>query len=337
MAWNAEIAGKILSARSDSYYVKPERASEALKKSHRYQLGRGITRRHIAVSRERIEGAVTAYVNLYSLSGNAFCDGQIPGVSITGRYPRGSIGQTGDHGIASSVAALETLDPLFNDVLRLEIDGPSAFMRLLDWYSGKKDFVAAGPSFAKSVAAAALGGATNDRTISATNEYALETEANEHVDRQEDAAHASATFMDDPILRSVVERAALDQAISFYRGEGFTVEEKGKPFDLLCTRPPLVVHVEVKGTTGDGSRVVLTRNEVRDARDPAWRSDLFVVSGVELSLEDGEWVGHGGEILRIEGWSPAEKDLVPTQFDYSVPTTPGRYNCRSGPMANKGQ
>lgn len=325
MVWDAETAAAILSAESDCYYVKPERATEGLKKTHRYQLGRGMKRKHIAVSRERREGAVTAYVNVYSLTGNAFCDGEIAGVSITERYPRGTIGRTGDHGIAGSVAALETLDPLFNDVLRLEVEGPSAFKALLNWYSGKKGFTSARPSSVKTLEAATLGAApTSNATGPADDERPLATEASSSDDGQEAFALASATLMDDPICRAIVERVAVDRAISHYSGEGFMVEEKGKPFDLLCTRGNVVVHVEVKGTTRDGSRVVLTRNEVLDARDPAWRSDLFIVSGIELRLENGKWIGHGGEVFRIEGWSPAEKDLVPTQYEYSVPATAGR-------------
>lgn len=320
MVWDAETAAAILSAESDCYFVKPERAKEGLKKSHRYQFGRGTKRKHLAVSRERREGAVTAYVNFYSLTGNAFCDGQIPGVSITQRYPRGTIGHTGDHGIAASVAALETLDPLFNDVLRLEVEGPSAFKALLNWYSGKKDFAFERPSSVKTLEVAAVGVAQTSET-----DPAMATEeASKSDDRQQDAALASANLMDDPICRAIVERVAVDRAIFYYEGEGFMVEEKGKPFDLLCIRGNVVVHVEVKGTTRDGSRVVLTRNEVLDAQDPGWRSDLFVVSGIELRLENGGWVGHGGEVLRIEAWSPAEEDLVPTQYEYSVPRTTDR-------------
>jgi len=36
--------------------------------------------------------------------------------------------------------------------------------------------------------------------------------------------------MADPEKRAAVERAAIDQAIRFYSGDGFEVEERGKPY-----------------------------------------------------------------------------------------------------------
>lgn len=142
MVWDAEQAAKILDAYDNCYFIKPVSGKKELVKTHRYKVGLGLNGKHIAVARERNEGAVTAYVNFRSLKENAFQDGAILGVAVTGEYFPGHEGNTGDLGISASVAKLETLNPKFNHVLRLDIEGPSAFATLLNWYRGLKDFPA---------------------------------------------------------------------------------------------------------------------------------------------------------------------------------------------------
>ena len=104
--------------------------------------------------------------------------------------------------------------------------------------------------------------------------------------------------------------------------------EKGKPVDLLCmpgsrcAEGARVIHVEAKGTTSSGSSVHLTRNEVADAREAgkSWRSDLFVVSGIELRQDaSGAWLARGGEAALFERWSPSDEDLTPTDFVCRLP------------------
>src|SRR5690606_29403919 len=131
MPWDAEHAATILDSYQDCYVIQP-----IIKKTHRYHFGRGPRLKHIAIARERNEGAVTAYVNAQSVTGNLFAEGKILGVAVTEKYPKGHVGITGDHGIRASVAALGTLNPKENDVLRLDVDSPSAFKALSDWYAG---------------------------------------------------------------------------------------------------------------------------------------------------------------------------------------------------------
>lgn len=54
-------------------------------------------------------------------------------------------------------------------------------------------------------------------------------------------------------------------------------------YDLLCLRGAEELRVEVKGTTGDGGSVLLTRNEVDHARDRYPHVALVVVSGIDLA------------------------------------------------------
>lgn len=143
----------------------------------------------------------------------------------------------------------------------------------------------------------------------------------------------SAGRLTDPDQRKAVERRAVDLAKAHYEALGFVVQEKGKPFDLLCTPGPLaapglpVVHVEVKGSTSAAASVHLTKNEIADARQPGkgWRSDLYVVRWIELVQDNvGAWSGIGGDQEVHVNWSPHDDDLTATDFVYRVPSPAAR-------------
>jgi len=140
MVWDADKAAKILDDYDNCYTVKPTSGIKELKKTHRYKVGLGSSGKHIAIARERNEGSVTAYVNSKSITGNLFQAGKLPGVLVSGEYFPGHQGPTGEKGISGSVADLETLNPKYNHVYRLEVEGPSSFKDMLNWYRGLKDF-----------------------------------------------------------------------------------------------------------------------------------------------------------------------------------------------------
>lgn len=284
MTWNALSASEILKSYDGCRPVIAKiRGTTPLDKTYRFYFGEN-EERHLVLSRKRKDGEVTAYVNLYSLTGEPFIDDSLPGVTVSERYARGHVGRTGGLGIGSSVGRLRSLNPKTNEVLRLHVNGPSSFKALVDWYSGRRN--SATPV---------------DSEIAAARDGVFPA------------------YMRDPVKRTVIEKAAVGRAIAHYTAAGFSVAERGKPYDLHCVKGELVVHVEVKGTTGDGTRVFLTKNEVLDARDPAWRSDLFIVKGIRLTSSGNKWVAEGGVIDLIESWTPHDDHLEALQFAYKVP------------------
>ena len=307
--------------------------------------------RHIAIaaadtrdpSTEGTRAGVTVYINKLSRSleffPTEFTERFLPGVKVTKSYPRGSSGSTGDKGLSSAAAGLETLDPRDHDVLRLSVADRTAFQRLLDWYAGVIRFSDTTTHLQSS--------------LDATGTEAKETPV---VSPSEDAAPIVAGFeepaispfsdegptplphdalsdeesriMADPERRRIIECHAVDLAIAHYKAKDFFVRELGKPFDLEChpqsdaASERRVVHVEVKGTVGSGTKVHLTRNEVKDAQcSGAWRSDLFIVSGISLGRNstNDEWRASGGSIRWFPDWTPDDADLTPTDYDYRVP------------------
>ncbi|MFD0652483.1 protein NO VEIN domain-containing protein [Streptomyces malaysiensis subsp. malaysiensis] len=103
------------------------------------------------------------------------------------------------------------------------------------------------------------------------------------------------------------------------RGEGWTVERLGKPYDLHCTRGGEERRVEVKGTTGAATSVDLTINEVEHARNPQNTVDLFVVSDIKVDMRTGDYTTSGGRVLHLHDWAPADEDLRPRSFEYRLP------------------
>lgn len=129
MAWNAESASKLLKNKSNVYFMLPD-----IKYTYRYELKNLGKVLHLAISKRIVDGSVSAYINLRSISGENFRERLIDGIEVAKLYPHGHIGKTGDKGIASSVARLETLNPKNNDVVLLHINSPSAFENLIEWY-----------------------------------------------------------------------------------------------------------------------------------------------------------------------------------------------------------
>lgn len=121
-----------------------------------------------------------------------------------------------------------------------------------------------------------------------------------------------------PKERRAVERRAVELATDHFRSQGWVVEDVGdrESFDLCCRRKGVELHVEVKGTTGRGQKVILPRNEVEHARKYAHVA-LVVAHGVKLRKGKNPRVS-GGALLVQHPWRIAAKDLEPLAYYYAV-------------------
>jgi len=128
-------------------------------------------------------------------------------------------------------------------------------------------------------------------------------------------------FVSDARVRKVIEQRAMDIAEAHYVALFPTVENTAntKPYDLRCTGPSGEVRVEVKGSTGNGSDVLLTVGEVDNAHCAAWRTDLFLVSHIEVEQTAEGPRATGGRTRVLERWNPKPGDLHPVIYRYIVP------------------
>jgi hypothetical protein len=126
--------------------------------------------------------------------------------------------------------------------------------------------------------------------------------------------------------RRAIERYAMDRATEHFAESGWstiTDVSKDRCFDLLCQRGASELRVEVKGTTTEGNRILLTRNEVTHARRVFPRVALYVLARIELSVPDDEaCVAKGGiEIVR-DPWDIRAGQLQALAYEYGVPPVP---------------
>ena len=122
--------------------------------------------------------------------------------------------------------------------------------------------------------------------------------------------------------RKAIELAAMNQAKRHYSHQGWHVDDvsANHPYDLSCTNSiGTELHVEVKGTTGDGSSVLLTPNEVRHARQYA-NVDLYVLSGLILQTDSlGNVDAVGGKQEIYSPWIIDSGTLNAIGYEYSPP------------------
>jgi hypothetical protein len=123
----------------------------------------------------------------------------------------------------------------------------------------------------------------------------------------------------DAKLRRQLEDLAQRRLTARYEADGWDVEDLrvGNPFDARATKDDEVLYLEAKGTVTDGERVIVTRGEVKWARDHPGECVIGILSGITLKA-DGT-VDEDSGILRLYEWSPADDDLVPIEYDFYPP------------------
>ncbi len=136
------------------------------------------------------------------------------------------------------------------------------------------------------------------------------------------ARSVGAGYITDAVLRTAIEMRAVEVATAWYESAHYSVEYTGtnKPYDLVARNGDVERRVEVKGSTRAADKVVLTRNEVLNAREDFEPVDLFVVDGITVERRmDGSPFAAGGRSRRWVAWSPIDEDLQVTQYSYTLP------------------
>ncbi len=130
----------------------------------------------------------------------------------------------------------------------------------------------------------------------------------------------------DPEHNRAVELRGMQVATEHFASKGWLVHDcsKNKPYDLYCQRDDERLYVEVKGTTGDGEIVTLTRNEVEHARRYPDQTTLFLLHDVHVEPGvDGKLRAIGGSARIFQPWSPEEENLIGIANRYTVHKRPG--------------
>ncbi|MFB7546039.1 MrcB family domain-containing protein [Streptomyces sp. NPDC056154] len=112
--------------------------------------------------------------------------------------------------------------------------------------------------------------------------------------------------------RRAIEKHSVLLATEHFEAQGWTVKDVGasKPYDLHLARGDEKLHVEVKGTTSDGSQVILTRAEVEWQRKFAPANALVVVHSIELDRTVEPVTATGGVLHCTSPWIIEEETLT---------------------------
>lgn len=135
-----------------------------------------------------------------------------------------------------------------------------------------------------------------------------------HPPDREDSETADALYgqglSPDPRRREFIERTAMAQAMDRFHKEGYAVADvsANHPYDLECVKGNERLQVEVKGTSGDGFRVILTEREFNHMAPAGWVRVLYVLP--EITELGGEKVKAGKERI-ISPFDPKSYDSRP--------------------------
>ena len=120
--------------------------------------------------------------------------------------------------------------------------------------------------------------------------------------------------------RRAVELRAMKVASDWLSIEGYRVSDVSATdsCDYLAVKDRIKTYVEVKGTTGRGEAVILTKNEValHQARYP--HTMLMIVSGIKLDKKISPPVATEGRLRVVSPWEISDAHLTALSYQYVV-------------------
>lgn len=123
-------------------------------------------------------------------------------------------------------------------------------------------------------------------------------------------------FSTDSLVRRAVELRAIELTWAWLEENGWTVEDRSasQSYDLLARRDDATLFVEVKGTTGDGHLIQLTRLEVEFALAHQADMALAVVAGIRVARTEQKVEASGGVLVVRQPWAPTVGSLRPISY-----------------------
>lgn len=124
-----------------------------------------------------------------------------------------------------------------------------------------------------------------------------------------------------PEERKAIEDHAMSLAKAHFERD-WEVEDVSafESYDLRCVGESEEIHVEVKGSKSSADSVLLTRGEVRHAREPEPRKVLFIVGEVVVEDEGGLPIRTRGGVARLyDPWLIDDGELLPTGYEHVPP------------------
>ncbi|MEP3225646.1 MAG: DUF3578 domain-containing protein [Parasphingorhabdus sp.] len=122
------------------------------------------------------------------------------------------------------------------------------------------------------------------------------------------------------VQRLAIENRAMRLAEDWLVDKGFSVKDvhRTQSCDFIAERDGTELVVEVKGTTGAASSILLTRNEVRLHKERYPDNALLVVHDIELDRDTNQ--ASDGNLRIYLPWRIKEKFLEPISYQFNLDT-----------------
>ena len=135
------------------------------------------------------------------------------------------------------------------------------------------------------------------------------------------AQERNAGFQPNPEIRRLVELHAMHCAQEKLSGMGFGAfndTSAHECYDLTCEREGELYYVEVKGTQGAGTSVILTANEADHAMTYPHQSIAVIISHIEIVNGNGTRKASGGDPRVYLPWTLESSSLTPLQYQWNT-------------------
>ena len=94
---------------------------------------------------------------------------------------------------------------------------------------------------------------------------------------------------------------------------------KSFPYDLKATKENQELHVEVKGKSDTGEKVIVSRNEVKHSKNNVQNSVFILVHSIKARLTPKGYRASGGKLVELNPWNLNDNDLNPYTYEYLIP------------------
>jgi len=127
-------------------------------------------------------------------------------------------------------------------------------------------------------------------------------------------------FQSNPEIRKVIEGRAMDSAKWYFNKKGFMVQDVSstQSYDLLCRKGKQKLFMEVKGSQGPISKIVLTPNEVKFLTRNKGNIGLFLLDSISLQQHRKRYSAKGGTKHIVLPWRIQSSRLKPFQYLYEI-------------------
>ena len=114
-------------------------------------------------------------------------------------------------------------------------------------------------------------------------------------------------FKITPELRKKIEEYSVSKAIQYFQKHKYSAKNVGgtKSYDLDCSKDGDILRVEVKGTQTTGDSIILTPNEVRNAKKH--KTALYVLHSIKVDMVRKNYRLSGGDEKIINPWKINEQ------------------------------